>query len=163
MTWECTRSSRSEQAQSEDPDRSPHPPLLHLPLQQLRRRLQQLGGRLQIAGGIRQRLLDLVLQLPVLDVAIEGAFADAEDAGGFFAVGAHARTAYAFPFFSARFNARSIFSIVRMVGEFLPCSIRLSVSARIPAWRANSACVRPSLRRARMTCCAITISNASKG
>ncbi len=50
----------------------------------------------------------------------------------------------------ASFNARSIFSTVRTVGECLPDSSRQRVSSRTPASRASSAWVNPSAFRCRM-------------
>src|SRR5262245_8373077 len=61
-------------------------PLLDLPRKRLLLDAELLGGVDEVAVGISEGLLDLVLQLPVLDHAVERAFADAEAFGGFFAI-----------------------------------------------------------------------------
>src|SRR5207237_1646286 len=57
-----------------------HAPLLDLALQRRRLQAQPGGGRVHIAVRLVQRLADLVLQLPLLDVAVQRALADAQQA-----------------------------------------------------------------------------------
>jgi len=67
----------------------------------------------------------------------------------------------AFCFASPSRSARLSLSTVATLGECLPCSRRLSVSTRTPARRANSACVQPNARRARINLRARTTLAAS--
>src|SRR5262249_33162068 len=61
-------------------------PLLDFPLQRRLLHVQLPGGGGEVAVRFDQGLADLVLQLPVLDDAVEGALADAEHPGRLLAV-----------------------------------------------------------------------------
>ena len=65
-----------------------HPPLLQLPLQELRSNLQRRRRFFQVSPGLGQGGADLVLLLPLLDDPIERPLADAEFPSGFLAVAA---------------------------------------------------------------------------